>query len=114
MKLGPSLIGAVVGAAVGVAAHLGVETVLNIEAGWFALVIGALTGFGARAMAGDAIKTANFLRAGLVAVIALAAIVGGTYAASTIVLNQNLAAYEEASAQPLPSLDEEPVLDERG
>lgn len=107
MRLGPSLIGAVVGAAVGVAAHLGLESTMGAEVGWFALVIGVLTGFGARAMAGEAIRRTNFVRAGMSALIALGAIVGGSYAASEMTRKKNVEAYESAPAPPATVLDSE-------
>lgn len=96
MNLGPSILGALIGAAVGVAAQVGLESWLGREAIWFALVIGVLTGFGARAMAGAAMARANYLRAGLTALVALGAIVGGGYASSEFTRQRSVAEYESA------------------
>ena len=82
MKLGPALIGALVGAAVGVAAQIFLESMMQKEAVWFALIIGVLTGLGARALTGDGLRKASYLRAAMVALIAFGAILGGSYAAS--------------------------------
>ncbi|WP_442484855.1 hypothetical protein [Aeoliella sp. SH292] len=113
MKLGPSLIGAVVGALVGVAAQIGLESSLGRETVWFALVVGLLTGLGARLMAGGAIARASFLRAGLAALVALAAIFGASYASSELTRKKSVEAYETA---PLPPARTEvaaaPVVDE--
>lgn len=100
MKLGPSLIGAVVGAVVGVAAQLGLESTIGTEVSWFALVIGVLTGFGARAMAGEAIRRTNLIRAGMTALIALGAIAGGSYAASEMARKKSMQAIESAPVPP--------------
>ncbi len=97
MRLGPSLIGAIVGAVVGVAAQIGLESTMDREATWFAVVIGLLTGLGARMMAGDGIRATSYVRAGLAAIIGLAAIVAGSYAASEVVRKKNVDAYESAS-----------------
>lgn len=109
MRLGPSLIGAIVGAVVGVAAQIGLESSMGKEANWFALVVGLLTGLGARSMAGDGIRVVSYVRAGLTALVALAAIVGGSYAASEMVRKQNIDAYESA---PKPATST-PAVDER-
>lgn len=99
MKIGPSLVGAAVGGVVGATAQIILENSMGMEATWFALVTGVLTGLGARSMAGESIGTTSYLRAGLAGVIGLAAIVGGSYASSELVRNRNVSAYE---AQPMP------------
>ncbi len=103
MRLGPSLIGAIVGGVIGVAAQIGFESSLGPEASWFAIIIGLLTGLGARAMAGDGIRKASIARAALAGIIGLGAIVGGSYAASEVVRNKNIDAYESADAAPIKS-----------
>jgi hypothetical protein len=108
MRIGPSFIGAIVGGVVGVAAQIGLESFVDREATWFAVVIGVLTGLGARAMAGDGIRTASYFRAGLAALVGLAAIVGGSYAASEVVRKKNMDAYESAPKAPTRSVDAEP------
>lgn len=100
MKLGPSLIGAVVGGLVGVATQIALESSLGKEAVWFALVTGLLTGFGARVMAGEGMRRGSFVRASLVAFVALAAIFGGSYTSSEMIRKKNLAEYESAPTPP--------------
>ncbi|QDU55635.1 hypothetical protein [Aeoliella mucimassa] len=99
MKIGPSLIGSIVGAVVGVAAQIGVESTTGHEAMWFAIVIGVLTGLGARALAGDGLQRASYLRAGVVAIVAFVAILGGSYAATEISRRKSLDDYASASSQ---------------
>lgn len=100
MKLGPSLIGALVGALVGVAAQIGLESSLGRETVWFALVVGLLTGLGARLMAGGAIAKASFIRAGLAALVALAGIFGASYASSALTRKKSEEAYKAAPVPP--------------
>lgn len=111
MKLGPSLIGALVGALVGVAVQIGLESSLGHETVWFALVVGLLTGLGARLMAGGAIARASFIRAGLAALVALAGIFGASYASSELTRKKSVEAYESA---PLPPARTEVAVAEEG
>jgi hypothetical protein len=80
MGVGPTLLGGVVGAAVGVALHTLLETGMlgkPIEASWFAIVIGLLTGLGVR-QANRTHMERSYLRGALSGLIALAAIYGST------------------------------------
>lgn len=100
MKLGPSLIGAVVGGLVGVAAQIGLESSMGKEAVWFALVVGLFTGLGARIMAGDGMRQGSFIRAGLVAFIALAAIFGASMTSAKLTRQRSLEAYQSKPTAP--------------
>lgn len=99
MRLGPSLVGALVGAVVGIAVQVGVESGLGMESTWLAIVIGILTGLGARTMAGEYIQSASYLRGALAAIIALGGILGGSYAASSMIRKNNVDSME--SLQPV-------------
>jgi hypothetical protein len=80
MGLGPTLLGGIVGAAVGVGLHTLLETGMlgkPIEASWFAIVIGLLTGLGVR-QANRTHMERSYLRGALSGLIALAAIYGST------------------------------------
>lgn len=80
MGVGPTLLGGVVGAAVGVALHTVLETGMlgkPVEASWFAIVIGLLTGLGVR-QANRTHMERSYLRGALSGLIALAAIYGST------------------------------------
>jgi hypothetical protein len=73
-------LGGVVGAAVGVALHTVLETGMlgkPVEASWFAIVIGLLTGLGVR-QANRTHMERSYLRGALSGLIALAAIYGST------------------------------------
>ena len=48
MGLGRTLVGTIIGAAIGVGLHLALGAVIHSEAVWFAIAIGALTGLGVR------------------------------------------------------------------
>lgn len=80
MGVGPTLLGGIVGAAVGVGLHTVLETGMlgkPIEASWFAIVIGLLTGLGVR-QANRTHMERSYLRGALSGIIALAAIYGST------------------------------------
>ncbi|MBL9165766.1 MAG: hypothetical protein JNL18_23785 [Planctomycetaceae bacterium] len=80
MGVGPTLLGGTVGAAVGVALHTVLETGMlgkPIEASWFAIVIGLLTGLGVR-QANRTHMERSYLRGAISGIIALAAIYGST------------------------------------
>lgn len=80
MGVGPTLLGGIVGAAVGVGLHTLLETGMlgkPIEASWFAIVIGLLTGLGVR-QANRTHMERSYLRGAISGIIALAAIYGST------------------------------------
>jgi hypothetical protein len=80
MGVGPTLLGGIVGAAVGVGLHTVLETGMlgkPIEASWFAIVIGLLTGLGVR-QANRTHMERSYLRGALSGLIALGAIYGST------------------------------------
>lgn len=80
MGVGPTLLGGLVGATVGVALHTLLETGMlgkPVEASWFAIVIGLLTGLGVR-QANRTHMERSYLRGALSGLIALAAIYGST------------------------------------
>jgi hypothetical protein len=80
MGVGPTLLGGLVGAAVGVGLHTVLETGMlgkPIEASWFAIVIGLLTGLGVR-QANRTHMERSYLRGAISGIIALAAIYGST------------------------------------
>jgi hypothetical protein len=86
-SFGPTLIGGLVGAAVGVGAHVVLETGLlgtrPYEAAWFAIVIGLLTGLGVR-WANKHHMERSYARGAISAFIALAAIVLSTFLISKV------------------------------
>ena len=80
MGVGPTLLGGLVGAGVGVALHTVLETGMlgkPVEASWFAIVIGLLTGLGVR-QANRTHMERSYLRGALAGLIALGAIYGST------------------------------------
>jgi hypothetical protein len=92
MSFGPTLLGGLVGAAVGVGAHVVLETGLlgttPYEAPWFAIVIGLLTGLGVR-WANKHHMERSYARGAVSAVIALAAIVLSTLLISKVMANRD-------------------------
>ena len=78
MGLGPTLVGGAIGAVAGMILHLIVESTTHMEAPWFAVVIGLLTGLGVHQANKSLAGRVSYLRGAVAAAIALAAIVGST------------------------------------
>lgn len=79
------LIGGAVGGVVGAAVWAAITYFTNHEIGWIAWGVGIASGFGVRAAAGDDEGNGPGLTAALIAVLAL---VGGKYTASTLLVNK--------------------------
>lgn len=74
-SIGPTLIGGLVGAAIGIGMHLALEVGANYEAPWFAIITGLATGLGVRAATKNSWPPVSYARGALTSLIALAAIV---------------------------------------
>lgn len=79
MQFKSTLVGAVVGAATGVAIHVAIEVFGRIEAPWFAMIIGLLVGLFVRFCDKSCAGHVSYVRGAIAGLIALSAIVGGTY-----------------------------------
>jgi hypothetical protein len=118
MGLGPTLIGALVGAAVGIGLHQFLEVGMGIEARWFAIVIGILTGLGVRQANKSLAGRVSYLRGAISAVVALAAIVGSIQLVSVLMAKKDAAkgkAVVVAKARPAEAADvdsADPAADE--
>lgn len=75
--MGQTIIGAAIGALVGLAAYVGLEIATGQEMFWFPVIVGLLTGLGVRQLNSAAsMHSASYLRGAIAGVIALAAIAG--------------------------------------
>jgi hypothetical protein len=113
MSASKTVIGAVVGAAVGVIAHVVLEgyVMKSGEAPWMAVVIGLLTGLGVRKFDPTVIGSVSYLRGALSALIALAGIVGGMQLVAKAVQARNASAIVSApKTDPKPAA--EPAAEE--
>ena len=100
MGVGPTLLGGVVGAAVGVALHTVLETGMlgkPVEASWFAIVIGLLTGLGVR-QANRTHMERSYLRGALAGLIALAAIYGSAEVIANVMKKRDQAMKSKPAA----------------
>jgi hypothetical protein len=79
MSFRRTIVGAAIGAATGVVLHLALEIFGHIEAPWFAIIIGLLTGVGVRKYDTSSAGHVSYVRGAIAALIALCAIVGSTY-----------------------------------
>jgi hypothetical protein len=98
MSLGPTLVGGVIGAAVGVGLHLIVELTTGFEAPWFAIVIGLMTGLGVHQANKSLDGNVSYLRGAITAAIALGAIVGSTPLISKLVSPRTAVASDSKTA----------------
>ena len=96
MGLGATLIGAIIGAAVGVGLHQFLEVGLQMEASWFFIVIGLLTGLGVRQANKSLAGKVSYVRGAISGLVALAAIVGSIYLVSIL-----MAKRDTTSSKPL-------------
>jgi len=107
---GPTVIGGIVGAAVGVGLHLLLETGIlgtpRVEAAWFAIVIGLLTGLGVR-WANKHHMERSYLRGAISAAIGLVAIYLSTVLIANVMANRDaLAAKKPITGAAGPAAEE--------
>src|SRR5262245_12435410 len=76
MQLGKSLVGAIIGAAVGIALLIAVTHFKQLDQTWLSIVVAILVGLGVRAMVSTT-GHASYLRGALTGILALAAYFGG-------------------------------------
>jgi hypothetical protein len=108
MGVGPTLLGGIVGAAVGVGLHTLLETGMlgkPIEASWFAIVIGLLTGLGVR-QANRTHMERSYLRGAISGLIALAAIYGSTVVIAEVMKKRDQAVAVKPAAAAADDEDE--------
>jgi len=107
---GPTVIGGIVGAAVGVGLHVLLETGIlgtpAYEAPWFAVIIGLLTGVGVR-WANKHHMERSYARGAVSAIIALGAIVLSTFLVAKVMANRDaLAAKKPITGAAAPDAAE--------
>ena len=78
MQLGKALVGAIVGAVLGVGVLVAVYLIFGMDAVWLAVIVAALTGLGVRTLVSTS-GHASYARGALTGVLALGAYVGGWY-----------------------------------
>jgi hypothetical protein len=100
-SVGPTLLGGIIGAAVGVGLHLVLETGIlgtrPVEASWFAIVIGLLTGLGVR-QANKHHMERSYLRGAISGFVALGAIVASTYLISQVMSKRDALSMNKPAA----------------
>jgi hypothetical protein len=89
VAVGPTLVGGLIGALVGMGLHLLVESTTGFEAPWFAIVIGVLTGLGVHQANKSLAGRVSYARGALAAVIALAAIVTSPQLIAKVAANKD-------------------------
>jgi hypothetical protein len=90
MQLGKTLVGAIIGGALGVALLFAAQYFQVTDKAWLAIPVALLTGLGVRSMVSTA-GHASYLRGALTALLALTAYVGATYLYSELATRGALA-----------------------
>jgi hypothetical protein len=103
MQFGKTLVGAIIGAALGIGLLIGVYLAAGIDKMWMAIPVAVLTGLGVRMVAATS-GHASYLRGAITVLLAMAAYLGGL-AVTRAVANHKAAAVLKASP---PRAAEEP------
>ena len=102
MQLGRTLIGAIIGGAVGIGALIAIYFATKWDYAWLAIIVAVITGLGVRWMVATK-GHASYARGGITAVFALAAFVLGTMAVAELATRQSAA----AAKKPRPAATEQ-------
>ena len=97
MQLGKTLVGAIIGGALGISALIAIYFATQIDQAWLAIVVAVLTGLGVRWMVSTK-GHASYARGGLTAILALVAFVVGTMLVAELATRQAAA----AAKKPVP------------
>jgi hypothetical protein len=111
--LGPAVLGGIIGAAVGVGLNVVLEGAFlgrRIEASWFPVVIGVLTGLGVR-LANRHHMNRSYARGAVSALIALAAIVASSFAIKEVMARRETQAKATPNASA-PKADADEAADD--
>jgi hypothetical protein len=90
MQLGKTLLGAIIGGALGIAALIAVQYFTGFDKAWLAILVALLTGLGVRAMVATQ-GHASYLRGAITGILVLVAYWGGTELYSELVARGVLA-----------------------
>jgi hypothetical protein len=83
MQLGKTLVGAIIGAALGIGLLLAIYFLFEIDTMWLAIPVAVLTGLGVRLMVATS-GHVSYLRGAITAVLGLAAYIGGFQISSAV------------------------------
>lgn len=87
MQLGKTLVGAIIGAALGIGVLVAVFLAFGIDQMWMAIPVAILTGLGVRMMAATR-GHASYLRGAITVILALGAYLGGLQVARAVAINR--------------------------
>jgi hypothetical protein len=118
MQLGKTLVGAIIGGALGIGLLIAVYLLFGIDKMWMAIPVALLTGFGVRMVAATSGR-ASYLRGAITVLLAMGAYLGGlaitravaNYRAETVSKASPPRAAAEEPGEPGEATDEEPVAD---
>jgi hypothetical protein len=105
MQFGKTLVGAIIGAALGIGLLVAVYLMFGIDKMWMAIPVAALTGLGVRMVAATS-GHASYLRGAITVVLAMGAYLGGLAISKAVA---NLRADAVAKVAPAASHSEEPA-----
>ena len=109
MQFGKTLVGAVIGAVLGIGLLIAVYLAAGIDKMWMAIPVAILTGLGVRMMAAKS-GDASYLRGAITVVLALAAYLGGVAITKSVATNR---ADKVAKLAPPPAAAKVETTDEK-
>jgi hypothetical protein len=86
MQFGKTIIGAIIGAALGIGLLVVANLVFHLDAVWLAIPVGILTGLGVRTLVSTS-GHASYLRGAITGLLALAAFLGGQHVVKFVATN---------------------------
>jgi len=110
MQLGKTLVGAIIGGALGIAALIAVQHFTGFDKAWLAILVAVLTGLGVRAMVSTQ-GHASYLRGAITAILVLAAYWGATEIYSQLV-TRGILAKRLVIERPAAAADNEDAADQ--
>jgi hypothetical protein len=118
MQFGKTLVGAIIGAVLGIGLLIAVYLLFGIDKMWMAIPVALLTGFGVRMVAATS-GHASYLRGAITVVLALGAYLGGlaitrtvaNYRAETVAKKSPPPAVAEGPGESKDATDDEPATE---
>lgn len=110
MNLGKTLVGGIIGAAIAIAIYTVLKTQMHLEASWFPIVTGLLTGLGVRQAHKSLSNNVSYMRGAVAGIIAALAILGAEEVVKMVLATDGRTTI--AQAPPVAPPDDEVEVDD--
>lgn len=112
MNLGKTLVGGIIGAAIAIAIYTVLKTQMLLDASWFPIVTGLLTGLGVRQAHKSLTNNVSYMRGAVAGIIAALAILGAEEVVKLVLTSDTSKTI--AQAPPVAPEDDEVDVEEAG